>query len=452
MERFGPSSVDAGNRGASTQRLINCFRQATVGSKRTAAALKSVPGTENFADTSTPLLYGVGRFSGSMYVAAGGRLFKVSDSGTVTDLGAISSGEASFSSNTDSLVLTAAGSLYTVQADVITQQAPTPFISIGSVDFLDQYTLYTELNGRQFGWSDLADPTSYPGTNFAAAEATDEDIIRGIVVNSRVILFKEEGREVWYNTGQSGANAFLRVAGGVRNVGLKSYGLATKTDEALFWVGNDNICRLTLDGLNSEKLSYPPVNIALERGNPTHCFYTEEDGQKFCHIRFSDRPTWVFNLASGEWHERAEGGAHDPWTVLAAQKLNNTWYGFNDAGKVLKFARNNQDLYLDSPTLRRTAVSATYYFEEGASLDELEIYLRTGFNDIGRNAQMWCRFSRDGGHTWSLEKWRDVGSLGDYQQKATWRAQGSFQQLTIEANISEPAEMPLWSDFRMEAA
>lgn len=448
MPTFGPAAYDDDNRAVSSGRLINCYRQGVPGAGRAQYTLKSVLGTNSFAETGDVFFYGAAEYRGDLYAAFGGNLYRVSSNGVVTNLGAVSSGFATISSNNNYLTIAAGGSLFTFQGSI---SSPTvePFSGVGSVTYLDQRTLVTESNGRRWAWSDLADATTYPALNFATAEATDGDILQGIALNGRVVLFKEESREVWTPTGQAGADAFTRVPGGVRNTGLKARGLLAKGDELLFYVGNDNIARITTDGLNEQKLSYPPVDTALSQGQPTECFFYEDEGQKHFVIRFEDRPSWVWDLANGEWHERAYGPSHVAWPVRGTAKVNNTWYALTNDGKVQSLLRSNADA---DAVLRRTAVSETFYFPERRTVDLIEIFGRYGFADIGRDAQMWIRTSRDGGATWGLEKWRPLGSQGSHSLRSTWRSQGLFRELTIEANISEADEIPLWSDYRVEAA
>lgn len=449
MPEFGPSSRDDDNIAASSGRLINCYRQPVVGQGRTRNVLKSVLGTETFADLGDVFFYGAYELMNDIYAAFGGSLYRIGSGGVTANLGTISEGLTDFSSNNGVLVVAANGTYYTVEAGAITARVPLPFTSVGSVDFGDQYTLYTERNGRRIGWSDLADPTTLPALSFATAEATDGDVIRGIHVNGRWVIFKKESREIWYNTNQAGADAWSRVAGGVRNIGLKAFGLVTRTDEALFWVGNDNIARITLDGQGEQKFSYPPVDTALAQSDATDCFYYEDEGQKHCVIRFSDRPAWVLDLATGEWHERAEGADQEAWSIRGTVQQGDNWRAIDNAGNVYTLTRSNADA---TGILKRTAISPTFYFPERASVDLIEIFARTGFSDLGRDAQMWIRLSRDGGATWGLEKWRSLGDIGDHGKRAVWRAQGLARTLTIEASISEPAEIPIWSDFRLEAA
>lgn len=448
MPEFGPSTRDDDNRSASTGRLINCYRQPVV-LGRTRHALKSVLGTEAFADVDDVFFYGAHSLMNDIYTAYDGTLYRVNTTGSVDALGLVSAGQTAMSSNNGVLTIAANGTYYTVTGGTISTPTVNPFGSVGSVDFGDQYTLYTEKGGRRIGWSDLADATTLPSLNFATAEATDGDTIRGVYLNSRWVIFKKDSREVWYNTQQSGADAWERLAGGVRNIGLKAFGLLTKTDEALFWIGNDNIARITMDGIGEQKFSYPPVDTAISQGEPTECFYYEDEGQKHCVIRFEDRPAWVLDLATGEWHERAEGSDHDPWSIRGTVKQGDNWRGLTNLGLVRTLKRNNEDA---GEPLKRTAVSQTFYFPERASVDLIEVFARVGFSDLGRDAKVWIRLSRDGGDTWGLEKWRSLGDIGNHSKRAVWRAQGLARTLTVEANVSEPAEIPLWSDFRLEAA
>lgn len=450
MPSFGPSARDDDNRKANTARLINCYRQAVPGDGRTRYALKAVPSTSSFADTGGVFFRAMAEFGNDIYAAYGGTLYRINNTGASASIGSIQDGQTSLSSNSGYLTVAANGSYYAVQGNTISAPTGANFSSVGSVGYLDLYTLLTQKGGRQWAWSGLADPTSLPALNFATAEATDDDLLRVVGLNGRVVLFKETGREVWYNTQQSGANAFKRLPGGVRNIGLKGYNLLCRTTQDLFFIGNDDIARLTTDGLAEQMLSYPPVDTALANGDPTECFFYEAEGQKFCVIRFSDRPSWIFDLATGEWHERAEGATHEPWSARGSVEAWGTWYVATDSGLVQGLTQGNADV---AGVLKRTAISPTYHLGgRRASVSRIELYARTGYADLGRDAQMWIRLSRDGGATWTNEKWQSLGDIGDHEQRAVWLRQGLARQLTIEANISEPAEIPLWSDFDIEAA
>lgn len=89
----------------------------------------------------------------------------------------------------------------------------------------------------------------------------------------------------------------------------------------------------------------------------------------------------------------------------------------------------------------------------GASLDFLSIGARTGRTNLGRDAQMWARFSRDGGQTWGNPKLRSLGDQGEYETQINYENQGYFRRrVTVELNCTEPAEIAFYADADVRMA
>jgi len=68
-----------------------------------------------------------------------------------------------------------------------------------------------------------------------------------------------------------------------------------------------------------------------------------------------------------------------------------------------------------------------------------------------RPSRMWMRVSRDGGHTWGEPKYRDVGRIGDYEARVTFRAMGQFRRMNVELNVTDPSEISWLSEANVEA-
>ena len=381
-----------------------------------------------------------------IYSTAGGALYQVEANGTATSLGAIADGESTISTNGSNVVITGNGTYYVWDGTTLSAPTTGPFTSIGSCDFLNQYTLYTEKDGRRHGWSDVADPKTLPGLNFATAEGRNDKILRGMVINGRWVLFKEESRETWYHTNQTGASAFSLVPGAVKDTGLKGFDLVCKADEKAFFEGDDDVVRMT-DGLNDKVVSTPQVSSVLETSTADHCFYYEDQGSKFCVIRFSDRPSLVFDLATGEWHERADGVDLYPSGAVDSVKYQENWYVGTQLGKIEKLSRGNVDVI---GPLKRVIVTPSFTMPARKTVASIEIFGRMGHNDIGRDVQVMMRISRAGAQTWSLEKWRSWGGLGDYQRVVKWRRQGQARKVAFEFSMTDPADVPIDSDFIVE--
>ena len=477
VEFVGQSRQDVDNRGADPSRLLNLFREPS--SDRTRHVLKSVLGTATFAETSGVFMRAMKEVSGTIYAVAGGSLYSVSSTGVVTTLGSVTdSTDTSISGNNGKVTIAAGGNYYVWDGSTLSTPAAGAFSDFGGVEFLGQYTVLTEQGGRRVQWSDAADPTTLGALNFATAESTDDNCVRPVAVSGNLWIFKEQSIEIWYPTG--GTDVFAPLSGGTREIGLKAYRLVSKFPNGAFFVGSDGIVYVT-NGSNIQPISTTAVESAIEAGGATQAFYYEDEGHKFCVLRFSNRPAWCYDISTGEWHERGEGVNHDAWPMVATVNAYGNWYAGSDLGSIYKLTRNNVDV---SGPLMRRAISRTL-FDSGRRfrVNLLELYANMGENslqasvpvyvtdedglpivdeygyyialgttiaEIPLQAQLWIRVSRDHGNTWGPQKSRNFGTLGDYGNRAVWRNMGRFRFMNVEFSCSAQADLQFYSSSRVE--
>lgn len=473
VEFVGQTASDGGNVAANPSRLVNLFREPVEAGGRAQYVLRSVPGMAPFLDLETLLLRAMAVVEGKLYVAAGGRLFRASQT-DAEDLGEIEdSADTAISSNNGLVTITAGGNYYVLDGDTISRPTMGNFDRAGSVEYLNGYTILTQLRGRQFCWSALADAETMDALNFATAEATDEDITRVMVIDGMVWLFKERSAEVWYNTEEDGADAFLRLPGGVKEIGLKDFGLICRFPGGAFLIGGDNKA-YTLIGGTPQNISAPGLEAAIALHRPDKVFYYEWRGHKFLTIRFQGAPAWVYDLSTGEWHERAEGWPHRHWTACASARLDGRWIVGRDDGTLAALAGYADG---DAP-LYRSAVSLPLYQDgQRFTVSELEFFARIGVHDTlrdraglvyaddvlwaatdaglfasaekAREPKLMLRLSADGGMTWGKEREIRMGVTGRYDKRLMARALGQFRQAVVEIRMSDPVDAPIYSAGRI---
>lgn len=439
LEFCGQSQQDSDNRQANTSRLVNCYREPVGG--RGGYSIKAVPGTSSFASLTGVFVRAMGEVGNYLYAACGGVLWRVSSLGGVTNLGATDdSAAATIAGNNGDVTLCIGGKYYLWDGTTLTEPTAGAFSSFGSLDYLANYTILSESNGRQFQWSNVADASDLPGLNFSSADGRDDNILRVMGINGQLYIFKETSYEVWYVTGQAGASAFERVAGGVIDTGLKSFGLICKIDGAAFFVGDDN--RAHILGLGP--VSIPAVETAIATKNPKSCLTYEDEGHTFCAIIFDDCAAWVYDLATREWHERAQGGDLDPWQVSVSQKFGDNWYLGKDGGSVFRLGQTYADA--DGPLVR--VMQSNTLEGDGAfmKLAEIEIFPRIGFDA----ATIELRLSRNGGHSWTDPKQKSW-AVGEYDRRIIWRGLGAARRWTAEVKISDAVNVPVNSQVRVRA-
>lgn len=417
LEFVGQSARDSDNVAAAPSRLLNCYREPTAEGK---FVLKPVLGLTTFSDLGGVFVRAMATVDGDLFVASGGDLFHVLAGGVATNLGTIGDGFTTIAGNNGDVTVVVDGSYFVWDGAVLTAPAAGAFSGFGAVDYIGNYTILTERGGRRFQWSDIADATDLPGLNFSTADGRDDNLLRPFQINGRLYLWKETSHEVWYLTGGAGAAAFERIAGGVLDTGLKQAGLISRIPGGAFIVGDDNRAHLVSGGA-LQPVSTTAVETAISQGEPTDCVTYEDEGHTFCGIVFADRPTWFYDVATGEWHERAEGIGNEMWNVSATAKWDGTWYAGRNDGMLFSFGGATDG---DAPVTKE-ATSRTLQFDDRRVLRGVELFPRKGIEAGG----ITLSTSRDFGVTWGPEKARDVGPPGSTQKRVNWRNLGQFRQV-----------------------
>jgi hypothetical protein len=461
VEFVGQSARDQSNQKANPSRLINGYREPLVAGGKSRFVIRAVPGMDLFATIPGVFLRDM-NFETGARVACGGNLYTIGVfTGSVQLRGAIVDSEfTSMAENNGDVAIAAGGDYFVDDAGTgLTGPLTTGAITdAGSVGYLGGYTLVSELNGRKVQWSALVDPTTFNATHFASAEITTDPIIRLIVFKDTVYIFKAAGFERWGLTGGSGPNAFARIDGAQTEPGLKAFGLITQFPNGFAYVSSDGKVMAFVGG-QLTPISTPPVEVALAENEPDRMFYYEVRGHGFICVAFSDVPAWCYDTATGEWHERSQDDG--PWTVRASAKTDDGWIvGTNDGRLALLTA---DCLDFDQPLVRRY-VSRTLAQPERVTINKIEAFPRVGLDLQGKKsgvkgstfdstpAKVDLRTSKDGGFTWSAPKSRDVGTVGAYATRLTWRALGQFRDATIELSQSSVVDVPLLAEIELDAS
>lgn len=445
VEFVGQTSRDVDFPTGATSRLINGYREPLVPGGRAVHVLRAVPGMQDFANITGVFARALMAYGGNLYAVVGSRLWMIAPTGEITDLGNVAAADerTDLTQSAGSVVICAGQQYWTWNGTLLTTHTTGAVTQVGSVTYLGGYVLVSQIDGRVFAWSDLAAPATFDGLSFASAEITDEPILRLVTFRDALYIFKRGGFEVWAVSGLAGDEAFTRIAGAQGEPGLLAYSLVTTFPNGMAWVGSDG--RVHVAGVGP--VSTPPVEVAIERSGPERLFFYEQRGHGFLCLTFREQPAWCYDVATGEWHERAQDDG--PWSARASAKLGADWYVATDGGKVARL--QSACLDLGRPMVRRF-VSNTLEVGRRFTVPKIEAFTRPANDEQGDGtpAKVTLRTSRDGGMTWSAAKDRPVGLPGNYQQRLVWRALGQFRAATVELSVTGATDLPLLSSLDVE--
>lgn len=187
----------------------------------------------------------------------------------------------------------------------------------------------------------------------------------------------------------------------------------------------------------------------------TTAYTYQQDGHSFYVLNFPAANTsWVFDAATGAWHERAYfvDGAYQRHrannqcsfggTTIVGDYENGNIYAldpntFDDNGQAQRWLRSWRALPTGQNNLKRTVNHSL----------QLDVESGVGLNlGQGSDPQVMLRFSDDGGHTWGNEHWRTMGALGEYGRRVIWRRLGTTLKLrdrVLEVSGSDPVKIAI---------
>ncbi|CAB4152326.1 Bacteriophage P22, Gp10, DNA-stabilising [uncultured Caudovirales phage] len=318
---------------------------------------------------------------------------------------------------------------------------------------IDGYFIYVNGTNRFFV-SDLnslvVDPLS-----FASSEGSADNIVAAISNTRDLWLFNEKTTEVFVNTGNSDF-PFERVQGGFIEKGCVAGYSVAKIDGVVFWLGRDESGEgivYAAQGLSPQRISTHAIEseISTYANISSSSGYTyQKDGHSFYVLNF-DEATWVYDLTTKLWHERAFTSSG----VLERHRANNhafvPEYGIHFVGdyESNKLYKLNEDYYLDDTDYITRLRSSPHVSNELKQIFcksfQLDIEAGVGLDGTtqGTDPQIMFQYSDDGGHTWSSELTASMGKIGEYKKRAIWRRLGTFRDRVFQVKITDPVKVAL---------
>ena len=487
---------------AADSRMVNLYPEVLQEGKE-AGWLQRAPGLRLLATIGTGPIRGEWAFASDAsvaFVVSGSGLYKINTSYSATLLGTVSgTGPVSMADNGTQLFVACdpEGYIYNNATNVFAQITDPDFPGANLVGYLDGYFVFTEPNSQRVWVTSLLDGTSVDPLDFASAEGSPDGLVSLIVDHREVWLYGTNSVEVWYNTGASDF-PLQRIQGAFNEIGCAAAHSVAKMDNGLFWLGADARGRgivYRANGYNGQRISTHAVEWQIQSYgdiSDTIAYTYQQDGHSFYVLTFpSAGKTWVYDVATQAWHERASGDDNQHRhrsncqmafanEIIVGDFENGNLYAFDmtvydDNGAIQKWLRSWRALPPSQNTLKRTTHhSLQLDCESGVGLDYLdpmgsteienlydlllledggELLTETG-DGILLNKSEWnlmtprvmLRWSDNGGHTWSSEHWASMGKIGEYNRRVFWRRLGMTLKLrdrVYEISGTDPVKIAI---------
>ena len=449
------------------KRQVNLFPEVIPEGGKEAGFLSRCPGLKYLQTVGTGPVRGLWahQTNGSdFYVASGQEFYKLSGlTATPTLLGTISgTGPVSIADNGTQLFIACNPDsyIYNETLNTFAQITDIDFPGAVTVGYLDGYFVFNEPDSQKFWVTQLFEGTQVDPLDFASSEGSPDGLVGIIVDHREVWLFGTDSVEVWYDAGLADF-PLARIQGAFNEIGCVAAFSIAKLDNGLFWLGTDARGQgivYRANGYTGQRISTHAIEYAIAQyGNISDAVaYTyQQEGHAFYVLTFpSGNATWVYDVATQAWHERA-GWDNGEFTrhrsncqcnfggnIIVGDYENGNIYTFDldvyaDNSNIQKWLRSWRAIPTGQNTLKRSS-------QHNLQLDcEAGVGINSG---QGEDPQVMLRWSDDGGHTWSNEYWQSIGKIGQYFKRCIWRRLGMTLKLrdrVYEVSGTDPVKITI---------
>jgi len=432
-------------------------------------------------------LYVMSKDESVKFAVAGGKFYRISADGTVTEKGTLltSQGIVGMADNGLQLMIVDGpnGYIYTKATDTFAEITDPDFPGGTAVAFKDGYFITVDPDtqiGRTCG---LYDGTAWDALDFASAEGDPDPLVSVDASDENVWFYGKVTTEIFYNAELEGF-PFQRRSGGVLNFGLAAKNSLAQNNQARFFLARTTAPQgerviVMVSGFTPTIISPRGLNEEMAKFRDTadaEGFAYMREGHSFYAITFpSEGRTFIYDASEEQWHERSSvvDGVDARWRARTYAYFNGFhMVGDYTTGKIYKLKTGAYSE--DGAAIKRkfiTPEAADRDSGKRIGVSSLQVPMKVGVGQAvvgeyeavpadgsyaangsvsaggdpvmlssAENPMVSLRISHDGALTWTKDRTAAIGKLGEYQRRVRFLALGSGYKWNVELSVSDPVE------------
>ncbi len=442
-----------GNQGKSAnvdaQSRVNLYVEVQSDPEKNILALYPTPGLTLFYNFGALPIRGIYERGDVLYVAVGATLFSINNAGVTASLGTLSttSGRVSFADNGTQIMLVDGpnGYIYNVSTLVFAQISDPDWPGGSTVTFFNGRFVVNKPNTGQFYLSALYDGLSWDALDFATAESDPDNIVRVIAEAGQLVIYGDRTTEFW---GDSGAADFpyARIGSAAIEWGLAARWTLCKYMDSLIFLRKNRLGQVQVavqSGSNGVAVSTPEMDYIFSQYSATSDatgFTYMLSGHPMYQINFpTANASWLYDGQSKSWSKVQYGNSGRHRAEMQVQLLSKNYVTDYASGKLYRFA---EGVYTDDgAAIVREFVGRHQTIGDDTTFSTIWLEMEAGVgltNGQGSAPQLMMQISRDGGHEWGAEVWRDIGAMGMYKTRAVFNRCGASRDWLYKFRVTDP--------------
>lgn len=443
-----------GNQGKSSnvdaQKRVNLYVEVQSDPEKNVLTMYPTPGLVTFVNFgSASAVRGLYEKGETLYAVYSNTLYSISNNGTTTSLGTLSTygGRVAFADNGTQIMMVDGtyGYIYNNQTLTFTKITDVDFPASTTVCFFNGRFVVNKNNTGQFFISALYDGLTWDALDFATAESDPDNLVRVMSDGGQLVLYGDRTTEIW---GDSGAADFpyARVGSAAIEWGLAARWSLCKFMDSLIFLRKNRLGQVQVcvqQSSTSSAVSTPEMDYIFSQysaySDATGFTYMLS-GHPFYQINFpTANESWLYDGQTKAWSkvQYSSGGRHRG--EIQAQLLSKNYVTDYANGKIYRMA---EGVYTDDGVaIYREFVSRHQASGDYSHISQLWLEMEAGVglqSGLGKTPQIMMQISKDGGHEWGQEVWRDIGAAGNYRTRAVWNRLGRARDWLFKFRVTDP--------------
>ena len=341
--------------------------------------------------------------------------------------------------------LTVSGSIF--QTIPLTDGA---FTGGGRSDVVDNFIIYSRPGTQQWAATSPLS-TATPALSFSSKDGSPDNLVAPFVTSRQVYLLGENTGEVWNDAGLF-PFPFQRIPGTSFQHGCASASSLARLGNSFAFLSKDDRGQgivVYMNGYNVTQISTHAVTNDIKNDVISDAigFTYQIEGHEMYVLTFptADK-TWVYDLSTQLWHKWRWVDDYNIYhrhranccAVFQGQVLMGDWQN----GKIYQVS--NTVYTDDGQTIRRLRRCPHITSDlNQVFFTRLQIQFQPGVGIAtgqGSDPQAMMRLSNDGGNTYGIERWNDIGKAGKYRDRVIWRRLGYARDRVFEVVVTDPVK------------
>lgn len=433
-----------------SQRRVNLYYEFQPDADKTKVAIFGTPGLSLFTSTlgDTPVRGWISD-GDTLYVVHRGTFWSINNAGVKTSRGTLSTTSGRVSMAFDGAVILivdgTAGYTYTLSGASFATIADADFPNgANTCDWLDGQFIVDSGDGSDV-FHTSPDGTNWDALDIASAESAPDGLVRVFVDHGELLLFGETTTEPWGSIGAS--FPFAPIKGSISPVGLAARWTLAKHNDGVAFLGKSTegeVQVMHLTGYTARPISSQELDSIIngyDTVSDATAFAYKWGGHPMYQINFpSEGKSWLYDASTTLWSELQyglDGERHRG--ELHIDYLNKPRLADYETGSIYTL----DDVYTDNGTAIVREIVGRHIFngDERFPISELYVDFETGVglsSGQGSDPQVMLQISKDNGHTWGNELWKDLGAIGRYLTRVEWRRLGLARDWLFKLRITDP--------------